>query len=247
MNLKYTLLLLLCINTCVFAQDRIYEGSGGVIKSKIVKITNENIQYRKWKDSNRIVYNIDKKEVLTIIYENGDTVIINTKIIIDTLPNNKTEAGNSKKEYGNEMFSVNALSPVFDHVAIAYEVFSKQGYASIKIPMTFNYVHGAPYIGLELKIFPTAQGVARVFFGPSVIGGAQPVQNLNPYSYLNNKTYTNVRFVAGLIKAGVSLQVTQGFNITIDGGVGNVKFLSSNVKTTSSLVFDAGIHLGYRF
>jgi hypothetical protein len=245
-KLLYALILLGFTTVIANAQDKIYESNGNIIDAKIVKIIPPNIYYNKWGIITDSTLSINRKKVLAIRYENGTVDVMDNSIVKDTTsPIVPAQQYSYAKEYGHQLFSVNALSPVLDRVAIAYEIYNETGYCSFKIPITYNYKYKSPYVGLEIKFFPTQQGLVRMFVGPSVIIGEWPV--IKTYSYYGQSAVISENFFAGLIKTGVAIQAVGGFNLTIDGGLGFVRFQNSSIKTSQDFILDVGLHLGYRF
>ena len=64
-------LFLLC-STSIFAQDVIVKKDGSTILSKVLEVNISDIKYKKFSNQNGPIYTIDKSEVLSINYENGD-------------------------------------------------------------------------------------------------------------------------------------------------------------------------------
>jgi hypothetical protein len=247
MTTKVTLILILLhiTSVVVHAQDKIQEKSGAIINAKVIDVTPEDVLYRRVNDANRTTLRIDVKDVLQIIYDNGDTLVIKTDSLSDSLSRAKNIQ--LKGRYGTDMMSINALSPLFNRVTIAYEIFRKGGALSLKVPIAFNYKYAAPYIGLELKIFPTKQGFVRGFVAPAFNAGLKPVSVPILRNNVPVTTVNNYKFIEGLIKAGLSVQATKMFNITVDGGVGKTNFLDPSITVPKTLLHDIGLHLGYRF
>jgi hypothetical protein len=240
--LLFILLQLTSIIAC--AQDKIQEKNGNLINAKIIDITTEDILYRRLSDANRTTLSIDTKEVLQIIYENGDTLLIAS----DTaLTNSLTTTKNTRLKAKNSVaiISTNVLSPLFERASIAYELFNKNGKASIKFPIVFNYKYAAPYAGVELKIYSAKKTVIRAFVGPSFNIGYKPVSIPTTRNGVAETTVNNYKFIEGLIKAGAFVQVTKSFNIALDGGVGKTNFWDPSITVNKTLFFDVGMHLGF--
>lgn len=70
---KFILLaLLVTVNLSAFAQDLIVLKDGTVIKSKVTEIGIQEIRYKKWSNLEGPSYVIEKSDVLSINYENGE-------------------------------------------------------------------------------------------------------------------------------------------------------------------------------
>ncbi len=65
----------------MFGQDIMVLKNSDEIKSKIVELTDFTIKYKKWENLNGPIYNINKRDVLFIRYENG------FKEVISPIPN----------------------------------------------------------------------------------------------------------------------------------------------------------------
>jgi hypothetical protein len=86
------LLLFGFTHNLIFAQDIIIKQNGDEIKSKIIEITDETIEYKEFEFQDRPIRNIKISEVFMIIYENGKREKFTT-----------TENPNSKEVTKNEV------------------------------------------------------------------------------------------------------------------------------------------------
>ncbi|GAB3021588.1 hypothetical protein GCM10027284_46330 [Cyclobacterium sediminis] len=76
--MKYPILILVGISLLtgnVYSQDTIIDKKLVEISSKVIEITDNEIKYRKWGNLQGPLYNIPRKEVLMVIYENGQREI----------------------------------------------------------------------------------------------------------------------------------------------------------------------------
>lgn len=74
MKLNKTLLTL-AIGTCgigAYAQDVIVKKDGSTILSKVLEVNTNDIKYKKFSNQNGPIYSIEKKELISINYENGE-------------------------------------------------------------------------------------------------------------------------------------------------------------------------------
>lgn len=69
---KILLFLLLLSATSAFAQDVIVKKDGSTILSKVLKITANEVEYKKYSNQNGPTYTIAKAEIMSINYSNGD-------------------------------------------------------------------------------------------------------------------------------------------------------------------------------
>ena len=65
-------LFLLCVVGMASAQDVIVKKDQSTVMSKVLEITSTEIKYKKWNNQDGPTYSIDRSEVLSINYENGE-------------------------------------------------------------------------------------------------------------------------------------------------------------------------------
>ena len=87
-----TLFLFLC-TAGVFAQDVIVKKDGSTILSKVLEVNPSDIKYKKYSNQNGPTYTIDKSEVMSINYENGESDKFNQT------SNNNPQEQNSDNNY----------------------------------------------------------------------------------------------------------------------------------------------------
>lgn len=68
----FTALFLLCLAEMATAQDVIVKKDQSTIMSKVLEITSMEIKYKKWNNQDGPTYSIERSEVLSINYENGE-------------------------------------------------------------------------------------------------------------------------------------------------------------------------------
>ena len=68
----FTTLFLLCVAGTAMAQDVIVKTDQTTVMSKVLEITSTEIKYKKWNNQDGPTYSIDRSEVLSINYENGE-------------------------------------------------------------------------------------------------------------------------------------------------------------------------------
>lgn len=69
---KLFLLLALMVSTNVFPQDVIVKKDGSTILSKVIEVTSNEVKYRKYSNQNGPLYSIERSDILSINYENGE-------------------------------------------------------------------------------------------------------------------------------------------------------------------------------
>jgi len=77
-QIQLIIILLLC-SSYVKGQDVIVKKDGSTILSKVLEINPSNIKYKKFSNPNGPTYTIEKTEIISINYENGDKDIFNTQ------------------------------------------------------------------------------------------------------------------------------------------------------------------------
>lgn len=96
MNHFLVVTLFLC-SVSVSAQDVIVKREGSTILSKVLEVNTSDIKYKKFSNQNGPTYSIEKKEVQSINYENGD--IDKFEEAINLSQNNTI---NTKRTYNDE-------------------------------------------------------------------------------------------------------------------------------------------------
>jgi len=85
----FATLFLLCITGMVMAQDVIVKKDQSTIMSKVLEITNTEIKYKKWSNQDGPTYSINRSEVISINYENGE---------METFSNNASSPTNANQQ-----------------------------------------------------------------------------------------------------------------------------------------------------
>lgn len=87
--LKLLLIVVLLITTGVAkAQDVIVKKDNSTILSKVTRISETEIEYKKWSNLDGPTYIIKKADVVRINYENGDTDVFTKEEIVETIDDN---------------------------------------------------------------------------------------------------------------------------------------------------------------
>ncbi len=69
---KIFLFIMMISGFTVFAQDIIVTKDSKKITGKILEVNTDNIKYKNWKNSEGPVYTLLKKDIVSILYENGE-------------------------------------------------------------------------------------------------------------------------------------------------------------------------------
>lgn len=64
--------ILFCASLMTMAQDVIVKKDGSTIQSKVMEINGTEIKYKKWSNQDGPMYSIDRSEILSINYQNGE-------------------------------------------------------------------------------------------------------------------------------------------------------------------------------
>ncbi len=72
--------LLLAIAITAVGQDKIYTTSGGTIEAKVQSIMPLKVIYKRFDNQAGPEYNLPKKEIIKIVYQNGTTDVFNPQL-----------------------------------------------------------------------------------------------------------------------------------------------------------------------
>ena len=101
MKLKL-LIMFIMTSTAICAQDVIVKKDGSTILSKVLEIESTNIKYKKFSNLNGPVYNVNKSEVFSINYENGEKDVFNTESSIQNTTSDEPTFVNAKVSENNK-------------------------------------------------------------------------------------------------------------------------------------------------
>ena len=179
------LLVFICIlNTR--AQDKIYKTTGEVIAAKIIEIGASEIKYRVFDNLNGPIYNIQKQQVIKIIYENGKTEIYENSI---DLPEAKEKRGqNVFVELGGQglVFTANYDTRFSNKrngigARIGIGAIGAEGGSIVTIPIALNYLLGNENKFFEMSVGATyLKGELLDETGSTIIGTMSFMYRLQP-------------------------------------------------------------------
>ena len=86
----FTFMILLGMNTNLFAQDVIFLSNGNEIEAKITNVSDTNIEYKKWNNQDGPTYNEKTSNIFLIKYQNGEKDFFNNT---KSVTQNKTFIG----------------------------------------------------------------------------------------------------------------------------------------------------------
>ncbi len=226
--------ILLSINFVTHSQDMLFYPDGSKLEVKVLEVLIDEIKYLKWNYQDGPIYTEDKKNILMILYKNGETEVFNSD---ENSDDKKKSYKRNQKEYelddlGKNIISFNPIHLFFSNITFAYERFDNSNKKSIRLPLTIG-VYNELYFNIasEIKFFKGKNLKNRYFLGPSFQLGAYRV-----YGGLNV-------YFAPMFHNGWSFQPTRNFNITLDGSLGPL----IDEDGFSSINYQIGVSLGYRF
>ncbi len=250
--MKKTLLIFLSlIGLNSVAQDKIYLKSGEKIEAKIIKVTEEKIEYKKFNNQNGPTFEISVDKIQLVVYENGESQILqNSKSDENNISESKTKNENCQSRINIDLASISKNGPA----SISYEILNKSGSRGIEIPISYHYnlfnsdkTNSGYTIGLNLKYYVNKKGKG-FYFGPSLgLGVFSWIRtgyssswngiSINNYVYTYNENKFSV-YVGP--KVGGQFQVSKliGINLAANGG------LITNLKDND---FGASVNLGINF
>jgi hypothetical protein len=176
-----------------YGQDTLFHLNGLKIEAKVLEVSKSEVKFLKWSNKDGPKYILNKNQLLKIIYQNGETEILNVS---------KNE--NEVKSFGNNILGINPIFILDGTALISYERFYKGQNRSIRIPLSLGFLIEEFYLGLEFKYFVTQKPATRYFLGPSFYLGTD-IGYLNAFALFNN---------------GWSFQPSKNFNFTLDFGLG---------------------------
>lgn len=226
-SLSFIICLILCSLTYKsFSQDVITLSNGTVIEAKVIKITDSEIEYKKWNYQDGPSYIEKVSNISSIKYQNGDTDTFNK-----AATNNEGVVATVKKK-SKSFIGINGGLGIGISNVYGYYNYS-DGY--------YDYYN---YFDDYYAYFPISVGVDFAFPIGSVFA-------LGPYASLGSEASS---FNVGLgalamfrFKNECAIMVGEGFNIITDLGLGSSHRLGFKFKkrlyllgeiNTSSFIYD---------
>ena len=252
MKKELLIVLLSIVTTVSFSQDVLLFQDGNKKDVKILEITPEIVKYQKFNSSSQVVYTENKFDLIGVVFEDGEFEKF------ETIKSSYSKNRNSNLgDYGNNMFFLAPIDPIFGYVGIGYEHFSKSGKSSVRIPLKFQIFNNGLSenmfsIGYEQKFFPTgSDGGVRGFLGFAEHLGSIQIRNYYYYEYYDGwdtyyeegYNYSDYFFSDTQFIGGVQFQPNKLINITLDGGIG----LGLLNFEETYLSYKIGFNLGFRF
>jgi len=240
-----------------FSQDIIYKRDGSKEEAKVFLVAEKKIQYKKFNNQEGPLYEIDKKDILLITYENGDYETINKaeNDVHLTKPD-------LTKNFARNLISYHLFDLVFGDFAFSYERILSNGQVGFKVPIAIGYDYYSDlynfnnvfYSGLGVNFYPTGQGKWRYFMGPQVqIGIGQENEWIYYYDdYGNNVSDQYVEtegiYTRFFVDNGVMFVPVRNFSIAAIASIG-IRYFPQATYNNDVVRTDGhfAINISYRF
>jgi hypothetical protein len=242
------------------AQDIIYKSDGSQKKGKVQEVNESQVKYKNSTNLEGPTFVIKKDDVLKIAYESG---------IVEEFSEKTTNSGERNeypisKDFGSNFISINVIDLAFSgFLTLSYERTLKSGNFSYRIPLSLGlknsdeldyyegyYNKGKIFsTGFDFYIYPSGQGRARYFMGPSLEYGRYNYLQYDYYSINNIKKVA--AFYSILFQNGFLFQPSKHFNISVNVGVGYTKSILNSeyhyIRNHGDFTFRGGLNMGYKF
>ncbi|MFQ5334826.1 MAG: hypothetical protein ACE5DN_02000 [Flavobacteriales bacterium] len=162
----------------VLSQDIIYLKDGDVLESKIEKIENSKITYKKWSYQDGPSFTLYKSSVEKIKYSNGDTDDFHSTSGLIDYVDGKEKPGHKKVDEDpyRSVVGWRPFTPIYRSLGISYERMLKKNFG-LKLPAIINF-DGYYRVGVDVKYYVYVRYNRRsgrtdhaLFIGPSVRTG----------------------------------------------------------------------------
>lgn len=92
------LVVLFCVSLMSMAQDVIVKKDGSTIQSKVMEISGTEIKYKKWSNQDGPMYTINRNEVNSINYQNGEIDLFSRENVINQNADQPSWSTNGRME-----------------------------------------------------------------------------------------------------------------------------------------------------
>ena len=231
-------LIVLCTAQLAYSQDIIYKKDGSRIDTKIIKIQQEEIWYKKWNYQDGPEISILKSDVLLIQYANGETEVFQTEKTnnIESPKIEKTELNELDYDY-NSILALNPVALLNSNISFSYERFFSNGRHSFRLPIYYGFKYGTYLFQPELRTYSKSNKPIKYFISPMARVGTYPRFNNSQTSYLGNRL-----IIGGILNNGIYIQSRKSFNIALELGLG-FGWTTYGVILQTNL----GLNFGWRF
>jgi hypothetical protein len=257
-NSLLSLLLFTLVQISLFSQDKLVFNDQQIVECKVLEITPELIKYTKHSMPDGPVYSVYKREVNSIVFENGEI-----ELIQPLAPATADKSGKEKRhdkaadwpEYRSS-WGIDIFSPLFGELETWFEIRNENNNIGHTISLIgiwtrngyyfddyycydtycsnyYSYNGGGFALGYSPKFYFIDHPIARPFAGPEVAMGVTSGYGANGYFH-------------GLGRVGVVLTPKPKFNITIDVAGGGYLSFDRYAGYGGGLI-NLGISLGVNF
>ena len=204
----------------VAAQDKLVFNNGEVVECKVVEITPEFIKYNKHSIPEGPLYTIYKREINSIVFENGEIELIRPISAYPGRTGRHFESGADHPGY-RSTFGVDPLALAFREIRVWFEkrnandrighTFTLTGFWDVYGYYYYDDWYGGYYypyggglaFGYMPKIYFIKHPIVRPYFAPETSLGF----NISDYSG---------GYFRGMARLGVALNPTPRFNMDFD-------------------------------
>ncbi len=246
------LFTILLLSLAANAQDFIYLRDGSNIKSKVEKLTGEEVRYRYFDNEDTTLYSVKNSQVLMIAFENGEVKFF--KKVSEII---------HRFNFKKNLLSYHLTDLIINNFTLSYEHVFKNGTLGLQIPLSFGYTpyydytdfNSNFYTGIYLNFYPNGQGKWRYYFGPGIRLGSVKY-GYNSYDAATGRytyKYSDTFYGKLLINNGVMFTPTNSFSLSATLSLGvryapgidnhNDYYTNEQIKTTGAF----SVRMSYRF
>jgi hypothetical protein len=229
--MKYIILVLtlfLFSSSFSLAQDKIYLKDGTTIDAKIMKVSDDLIEYKKASNLNGPIFEIATLKIHMVVYENGESQIFDNV----TSSSKKESTFDRRNRINIELIGYRVNGPTL----ISYEMLRNGGAMGFEIPFNVHINSSeSTYVGytsgVNLKFYPSKEGKG-FFYGPTV--------GLGLFDWVSGSYYSTDFSITAGAKIGGQFQFGNlfGLNISANGGI---------ISNFSDIDFGYSANLGISF
>ena len=210
MKLNIPLIVLALLSSLSsMAQDQIFLKSGDVMEGRIEQIDSKEIKYTKADNIDGPLFSLRKNLVYMIIYENGETQVLNFK-------------GGDYENSSKNAFMFNYGDLIESRVAISYRRLFSDGKIGLKLPLAVNVNsdsrrYGIVFqSGLDFNFYPLGQKRVTYYAGLGTRMGLRNGGSNYYFDELGNYIQEDVNdlfFVGIYVNNGLVLHLTDNYAI----------------------------------
>ena len=265
----YLVVFFLISGTFVYAQDVMIRKNGDTIEGKVIEVGIDRITYKINDDLNSASFVIQKSELKSIKFANGQIVLLNSR---NKIKDKKTTV-NRDEEFGKNIINFSPFKALDSGpgIGLSYEILlDKRQYFSIVLPLSlifpdsYNFYDNTGkrssmfYFSPGFKVYPFGQRKVTYAVGPNIFTAIGNRRFFNQTYDPVTGNYTQDNFSSKNFRLGVlvnnyiNFQITPSFQIGLNAGIG-ARYIDREKQP--SQIFNNGINvtgefnfnLGFRF